>query len=385
MPTPPGSSTATSRGRRPWSRNKVGPPARRFSKSSPATARSGGPGSRSTWSCVCTTLRDTTSSFGRPTSGSTGPTKTIWPLSIDRRHPPRGVAVPRGNPLREGRVDRLQVGGAQHDRGTGRILLQIAHPLRAGNGHDVFALRQHPGQRELRRRAPLGARQLLDARHQLEVLREVLTLKAGIAAPPVVRGEVLVAPYLAREEAAPQRAVGDEADAQLPARGQNLVLRVATPERVLRLERADGVRSVCTPDRYGGGLREAEIADLTGAHQLRHRADRLLDRHARVHAVLVVEVDVSHAESRERGVAGLAHVLRAAVHAHKGPVRFADVAEPGGQDDAVASVRDCLADEPFVGARDLDSGRVEEGDTEVDRAMDGGDRLGVIAVAVEVG
>src|SRR5439155_249817 len=200
--------------------------------------------------------------------------------------------------------------------------------------------------------------------------------------PPVVRGEVLVAPYLAREEAAPQRAVGDEADAQLPAHGQNLVLRVATPERVLRLERADGVRSVCTPDRYGGGLREAEIADLTGAHQLRHRADRLLDRHAPVHAVLVVEVDVSHAESRERGVAGLAHVLRAAVHAHKGPVRFADVAELGGQDDALASVRDCLADEPFVGERAVDIGRVEEGDTEVDRAMDGGDRLGVIAVAV---
>src|SRR5207248_9149207 len=98
---------------------------------------------------------------------------------------------------------------------------------------------------------------LSDARHQLQVPREVLALKARIAAPPVVRGEIFVAPDLAREEAAPQRAVGDKADAQLAARGQNLVLRVATPERVLRLERADRVRRVGAPDGRRGGLREA--------------------------------------------------------------------------------------------------------------------------------
>src|SRR5439155_799857 len=145
---------------------------------------------------------------------------------------------------------------------------------------------------------------------------------------------------LAREKAPPERAVRHEADAQRSAGGQNVVFRVATPERVLRLERADRVRRVGPPNGRRRGLRQAEVADLAGAHQLRHGADRVLDRHLGVHAVLVVQVDVIHAEARERGVACLAHVLRAAVHADKGPVRLADVAELGGQHDAIAPVGD---------------------------------------------
>src|SRR5439155_24970191 len=106
------------------------------------------------------------------------------------------------------------------------------------------------------------------------------------------------------------------------------------------------------------GLREAEVTDLAGAHQLRHRPDRLLDRYAGVYAVLVVQVDVIDAEPRERGVAGLAHVLRAAVHADKRPVRFPDVAELGGQYDVVAPIPDGAADELLVGERTVDVGGI---------------------------
>src|SRR5439155_365499 len=95
---------------------------------------------------------------------------------------------------------------------------------------------------------------------------EVLTLKPGIAAPPVVRGEVLVAPDLAREEAAPERAVRDEPDAQRSTGGQDLVLRVATPERVLRLERADRVRRVRAPDGGEGLGVIAPAVEVRHAH-----------------------------------------------------------------------------------------------------------------------
>src|SRR5207249_5878383 len=120
----------------------------------------------------------------------------------------------------------------------------------------------------------------------------------------------------------------------------DLVLRVAAPERVLRLERADRVRRVRTPDSRGRRLGEAEVTHLAGAHQLCHRADSLLDRHARVDPVLVVEVDVLDAEPAERRVAGLTHILWPTVHAGPGPVRSAHVAELGGQHDAVAPIRD---------------------------------------------
>src|SRR5256712_10703559 len=120
-----------------------------------------------------------------------------------------------------------------------------------------------------RRGTPVGPCQLGAPSHQLQVPGEVLTLKPRIATPPVVRGEVLIAPDLARQEPAPERAVRDEADAQRPPGGQDLLLGVSTPERGFRLERADRMRRVRAPDRRRRGLREAELAPLTRAHQLR--------------------------------------------------------------------------------------------------------------------
>src|SRR2546430_6943529 len=68
-------------------------------------------------------------------------------------------------------------------------------------------------------------------------------------------------------------------------------------------------------DRGRRGLRKAEVADLALADQVGHRPDRLLDRHIRVHAVLIVEIDVIDAESLERGVTRRSHVLRTPIHA----------------------------------------------------------------------
>ena len=72
----------------------------------------------------------------------------------------------------------------------------------------------------------------------------------------------------------------------------------------------DGVRAA---DRLRRRLGKPDVVDLSGVDQLRHRADGLLDRHVRIDAVLVVEVDVVDAEPPQRAVDRSAHVLGGAV------------------------------------------------------------------------
>ena len=66
----------------------------------------------------------------------------------------------------------------------------------------------------------------------------------------------------AREEAAAERGVGDEADAELAHGRQHRVLGVARPQRVLGLQRRDRVHGVRAADRLRRGLREPEVAHL---------------------------------------------------------------------------------------------------------------------------
>lgn len=139
------------------------------------------------------------------------------------------------------------------------------------------------------------------------------------------------------------------------------------------------------PDGGRCGFRQAEEAHLAGLDQLGHRAHGLLDRNIRVHPVLVVEVDVVHAEALQGGVTRRADVVRAAVDAHAGAVRESLVAELRGQLHLLALIADGFADELLIGERPVHVGGVEEGDAEVEGPVDGGDAIGVGGGAVELG
>ena len=91
------------------------------------------------------------------------------------------------------------------------------------------------------------------------------------------------------------------------------------------------------------------------------------------------------AEPLQRGVAGLAHVLRLAVDAEEAAVLAALVAELRREHDLVAAAGDRAADELLVRERAVHVGRVEEGDPELERAVDRGDRLALVGGAVELG
>jgi hypothetical protein len=87
---------------------------------------------------------------------------------------------------------------------------------------------EYPRQGELRRRDPLLGGDLLDALDELKIAREVLPLQARVMPADVVGVEVVRRAEPAGQEPSAQRAVGDETDAELADRPQDLVLGVGS-------------------------------------------------------------------------------------------------------------------------------------------------------------
>ena len=257
--------------------------------------------------------------------------------------------------------------------------------LGARDRDDVAAGRLDEGQGDLSGRAALGLRQLVDDFDDGDVGRQVVPLEPGVVATEVRLVELVERTELAGEEPASERAVRDEADAELAQRREDLLFRVARPDRVLGLEGRNGMHCVGAADGGGRRLGEPEIADLALRHQLAHRADRLLDRRIGVDPVLVVEVYVIDAEPGERSLAGLADVLGPPVDAALGRVvGVAHDAELGGDDGSVAPTGQRLAHQYLVRVGPVHVRGVEEGHTELEGAVDRGDRLLVVAFPVEV-
>jgi hypothetical protein len=100
--------------------------------------------------------------------------------------------------------------------------------------------------------------------------------------------------------------------------------------------------------------------------------------------VLVVEVDVVHAQPLERGVARLLDVLGPAADAEPRAARVADDAELRGEHHVVAAALDGAAHELLVAPDAVHVRGVEEVDPELQRAVDRGDRLRLVRVAVEL-
>ena len=130
----------------------------------------------------------------------------------------------------------------------------------------------------------------------VEVGVEGAVAEPRVGAAHVLLGEVVVRRDPAGQHPAAERAERHDADAELAARRDDLVLDVAAPQRPLALQRGDRVHGGGATDRVDRRLGQAEVAHLALGDELGHRPDGLLDRHVEVGAVLVVEVDVVDAE-----------------------------------------------------------------------------------------
>ena len=178
------------------------------------------------------------------------------------------------------------------------------------------------------------------------------------------------------EEAFAQRAEGNEPDAELLERRQELLLRLAPPQRVFALHRGDRLDRVCAADRLHARLGQAEVLHLAFANQLLDRAGDIFDRHVGVDAVLIEQIDGVDLQSLERRLGHLPDVLGTAVEAPLLSVLRIDVeSEFGGDHHLTAERGQRFADELFVGERAVDFGGVEERDAAFDGRADQRDHL----------
>jgi len=130
---------------------------------------------------------------------------------------------------------------------------------------------------------------------------------------------------------------------------------------------------VGAPDRLRASFGEAEVLDLAFPDQFLHRPRDLLDRHVRVDAVLVEEVDAVGLEASQRLLGDPTDPLGPAVEAR--PRISVLEAELRRDHDLVAERGERLADDLLVRVGTVRLCGVEEGDTALDGRPDEGDRL----------
>jgi hypothetical protein len=278
--------------------------------------------------------------------------------------------------------DLPQVGFRESDVKSGDILVEALFALGAGDRHHVLALRQHPGEDELRGGALLFFRDRLEPGEDLHVLVQVLALEARMREAPVALGQVRLAVHRAGEHAAAERRVGDQRDAELACRPQRFFSFFSVQEREFILHCGDRMDLVRAADRFRPRLGQTERARLALLDQLLHRADGVLDRHAGVDAMLVVEVDHFDAEALQARLARLHHVFRPPVDALLAVGAF-HLAELRHHQRLVApAALERAPEQRLVVAPAVHVGRVEVVDAALERVVDDADRLLVVGVAV---
>src|SRR5580658_3875574 len=101
------------------------------------------------------------------------------------------ISRPGRRAMRRDLVYPAQILRRERNAHSAGILLKILPALSPRNRDDVFTLRKEPGQRKLARRALFFFRDVLDTRHEVEILLEVFSLETRRKSPVIVGGQVL--------------------------------------------------------------------------------------------------------------------------------------------------------------------------------------------------
>ena len=142
---------------------------------------------------------------------------------------------------------------------------------------------------------------------------------------------------------------------------------------------------VCARKRGRGSLGQTDVAHLSLSNQIGEHTHRILDRHIGIDPVLVIEVDRRHAEALQAAFHGSSHILRTAIEAaHERIPGVAQDAKLCREEDIVSPTFDGASDKFFVGVRTVDVGGVEKVDAKLKRAMDRGNRFGVVSPCIKI-
>src|SRR5918994_1790793 len=254
-------------------------------------------------------------------------------------------------------LDVAEIVGGEFDASRSDVLVEAVQLRGAGDRNDPRLLGKQPGDRDLGTRHPLLGRDLAEHLDQGLVRLPGLRREArnDVAEVGTVERRVLV--DRARQEALAERAEGDEADTELLESRQDLLLGLSPPQRIFALEGSDRLHRVCAPDRLHACFGKAEVLDLAFLDQLLYRAGNVFDRHVRIDAVLIEEIDAVGLQALERGLGDLPDVLWPAVKARLCVSGFE--AELGSDHHPITEWGEGCAHELLVGERAVSFRRVE--------------------------
>jgi len=123
--------------------------------------------------------------------------------------------------------------------------------------------------------------------------------------------------------------------------------------------------------RLHAGLGESEMFDLSGFDQVLHRAGYVFDRHVRIDAVLIEQINGIDLEPLKRGVDDLFDVLRPAVQAALLAGRRIEIeTELGRNHHFTLKGSERLTHQFFVGEGTIDFGGIEECNATLDGRSD---------------
>ena len=179
---------------------------------------------------------------------------------------------------------------------------------------------------------------------------------------------VVVASILPVRKPAPNGLNGTKPIPSSSSVGRISASGLALPQRILALDRRHRLNGVRPADRLRPGLRQSEVLDLACLDQVLDRAGDVLDRHLRIDAMLVEQIDRSVlSRLSEASATALMCSGRLLSPAAALAGRQIDVeAELGRDHHLVTDGRERLADQFLVGERAIDLGGIEEGDAALD-------------------
>ena len=216
---------------------------------------------------------------------------------------------------------------------------------------------------------------------QLQILRKIGPLIARIIPAIIAFRQIVEALDLAGQKTAAQRAVGHETDAQILHQRQNLFLDRAFPKRIFALQGRNRMGGVGTANAVRARLRKAKKANFAFLDQPRHGTDRVLDRHIRIDAMLIIKIDHVDTETFQATLCRGADILRPTVCA-LGLTILNGETEFGGDHQPVAPSANGLSQQFLVLIGTIDLGGVEKGHAKFDGAVDSRETLLTVGGAI---
>ena len=171
--------------------------------------------------------------------------------------------------------------------------------------------------------------------------------------------EFLILRHAARQHPLAQRRERHQSDFHFLERRQHLRLDLAEPERILVLDRRHVECGVRLPKRLDRRLRDAPMQNFALVEEFFHGAGDFLNRHLRIDAVNVIQIDVIRPQTLQRSLERATQCLGARIQADAFAVLNIPTAL-GRQLDLIANGLERLADEFFILIDRVDLRRVEK-------------------------